>query len=108
MEWLFCPLMWAMKPTPQASCSLAGSDEIKELPLSKAWPTPDYQKLLDSGIQPWFVAYARAARDSIPAKPQTGWKQQRWAEAVKTMRDTALGLLEGDSSSEQLRQQIAK
>ncbi|MFB0774324.1 LPD38 domain-containing protein [Aeromonas salmonicida] len=83
-------------------------DEIKELPLSKAWPTPDYQKLLDSGIQPWFVAYARAARDSIPAKPQTGWKQQRWAEAVKTMRDTALGLLEGDSSSEQLRQQIAK
>lgn len=83
-------------------------DEIKELPLSKAWPTPDYQKLLDSGIQPWFVAYARAARDSIPAKPQTGWKQQRWAEAVKAMRDTALGLLEGDSSSEQLRQQIAK
>lgn len=83
-------------------------DEIKELPLSKAWPTPDYQKLLDSGIQPWFVAYARAARDSIPAKPQTGWKQQRWAEAVKTMRDTALGLLEGGSASEQLRQQIAK
>lgn len=84
------------------------ADEIKELPLSKAWPTPDYQKLLDSGIQPWFVAYARAARDSIPAKPQTGWKQRRWAEAVKAMRDTALGLLEGDSSSEQLRQQIAK
>ncbi|WP_303805616.1 LPD38 domain-containing protein [Aeromonas rivipollensis] len=84
------------------------ADEIKELPLSKAWPTPDYQKLLDSGIQPWFVAYARAARDSIPAKPQTGWKQHRWAEAVKAMRDTALGLLEGDSSSEQLRQQIAK
>ncbi|WP_414626939.1 LPD38 domain-containing protein [Aeromonas hydrophila] len=83
-------------------------DEIKELPLSKAWPTPDYQKLLDSGIQPWFVAYARAARDSIPAKPQTGWKQNRWAEAVKAMRDTALGLLEGGSASEQLRQQIAK
>ncbi|MFL9590418.1 LPD38 domain-containing protein [Aeromonas schubertii] len=83
-------------------------DEIKELPLSKVWPTPDYQKLLDSGIQPWFVAYARAARDSIPAKPQIGWKRQRWAEAVKTMRDTALGLLAGDSSSEQLRQQIAK
>lgn len=83
-------------------------DEIKELPLSKAWPTPDYQKLLDSGIQPWFVAYARAARDSIPTKPQTGWKQNRWAEAVKAMRDTALGLLEGGSASEQLRQQIAK
>ncbi|WP_257621847.1 LPD38 domain-containing protein [Aeromonas hydrophila] len=83
-------------------------DEIKALPLSKAWPTPDYQKLLESGIQPWFVAYARAARDSIPAKPQTSWKQQRWAEAVKSMRDTVLGLLEGDSSSEQLRQQIAK
>ncbi|MGL6576487.1 hypothetical protein ACSZOM_10305 [Aeromonas hydrophila] len=83
-------------------------DEIKALPLSKAWPTPDYQKLLESDIQPWFVAYARAARDSIPAKPQTSWKQQRWAEAVKSMRDTVLGLLEGDSSSDQMRQQIAK
>ncbi len=25
MAWLFLPLMWATKPTPQASCSLAGS-----------------------------------------------------------------------------------
>ncbi len=25
MRWLFLPLMWATKPTPQASCSLAGS-----------------------------------------------------------------------------------
>ena len=25
IAWLFLPLIWAMKPTPQASCSLDGS-----------------------------------------------------------------------------------
>ena len=28
-------------------------DEIASLPLSKSWPEPNYQKLLEEGVDPW-------------------------------------------------------
>lgn len=71
------------------------AEEIKALPLSKAWPAPDYDKLIESGIDRQAVAIARAARDAIPAKPRASYKINGWANAVKHMRDMALGLLDG-------------
>lgn len=73
--------------------------EIAAEPLAKTWPEPDYQKLIDGGADPWVVAFVRAARDEIPAKPRASWKQRRWAEQVKTYRDFARRLLDGDIDS---------
>lgn len=71
------------------------AEEIRALPLAKAWPAPDYQKLIDEGSDLAAVGLMRAARDAIPAKPRTGYKVSSWANAVKQMRDLALGILDG-------------
>ncbi len=71
------------------------AEEIRSLPLAKAWPAPDYQKLIGEGSDPAAVGLMRAARDAIPAKPRTGYKVSSWANAVKQMRDLALGILDG-------------
>ncbi|WP_236322183.1 LPD38 domain-containing protein [Aeromonas veronii] len=71
------------------------AEQIKALPLSKAWPTPDYDKLVASGVDPHAVALARAARDAIPAKPRVSYKVSHWAQAVKSLRDLSVGLMDG-------------
>lgn len=79
------------------------AEQIKGLPLSKAWPAPDYDKLIESGVDRQAVAIARAARDAIPAKPRSSYKVNGWAEAVKHMRDMALGLLDGSIDADNAR-----
>ncbi|MEV3812395.1 LPD38 domain-containing protein [Aeromonas allosaccharophila] len=79
------------------------AEQIKALPLSKAWPAPDYDKLIESGVDRQAVAIARAARDAIPAKPRTSYKVAGWADAVKHMRDMALGLLDGSIDVDKAR-----
>ncbi|WP_429056681.1 LPD38 domain-containing protein [Aeromonas jandaei] len=71
------------------------AEQIKVLPLSKAWPAPDYDKLVTSGVDPHAVALARAARDAIPAKPRVSYKVSHWAQAVKSLRDLSVGLMDG-------------
>ncbi|MGL4886973.1 MAG: LPD38 domain-containing protein [Aeromonas veronii] len=71
------------------------AEQIKALPLSKAWPAPDYDKLVVSGVDPHAVALARAARDAIPAKPRVSYKVSHWAQAVKSLRDLSVGLMDG-------------
>ncbi|MGE6262808.1 LPD38 domain-containing protein [Aeromonas media] len=82
-------------------------EEIKTLPLSKAWPAPDYQKLIDGGVPPKVVAIIRAARDSIPAKPKIGWRLQGWADAVKNLRDASLIMLDDEVMAKEVQQRIA-
>ncbi len=70
--------------------------DIAGQPLSKVWPLPDYQALIDNGTDPWAVAFVRAARDEIPAKPRNGYKVKRWAEQVKTLRSMANDVMSDD------------
>lgn len=72
--------------------------DIAAQPLSKVWPQPDYQALIDSGTDPWAVGFVRAARDEIPAKPRAPYKVKRWAEQVKTLRSFA-NLFMGEDES---------
>lgn len=71
------------------------AEQIKALPLSKAWPAPDYDKLVASGVDPHAVALVRAARDAIPAKPRVSYKVSHWAQAVKSLRDLSVALMDG-------------
>jgi hypothetical protein len=75
-------------------------------PLSKSWPEPDYQKLLEGGSDPFTVAFIHAARDEIPTKPVKAWKLKGWVDGVKTLRGMANSLFSGDVSVDQLRQKL--
>lgn len=83
------------------------AEQIKALPLSKAWPAPDYDKLIESGMDRHAVAIARAARDAIPAKPRVSYKVGNWAQAVKSLRDLSLGLMDGTLDADTAKRVIS-
>ena len=80
--------------------------DVKGHPLSKTWPEPDYQKLLEGGTQPQTVALVRAMRDAVPTKPQSSWKLRGWSERVATLRDFADDLLAGRLDPQAVRTQL--
>lgn len=73
----------------------AGSLDLMAEPLSKSWPAPDYEKLLEAGADPWAVAFMHAARDAVPAKPRMRYKLRAWAQTVGGLRDVAASLADG-------------
>ncbi|MGY3876476.1 LPD38 domain-containing protein [Aeromonas enteropelogenes] len=85
----------------------ATTEQIKALPLSKAWPAPDYDKLLEAGVDRDAVAIARAARDAIPAKPRVSYKVRNWAQAVELLRDLSLGLMDGAVDIDTAKQEMS-
>lgn len=83
-------------------------DAIAEQPLSKVWPQPDYQKLIDAGHDAGTVAMVRSLRDAIPAKPRKSLKVHRWAVQVKELRAFALEMLDGQMPHQKLRTELLK
>lgn len=77
-------------------------------PLSKSWPEPDYQKLLDDGVDPWIVAFVRVNRDAIPTKPKKAWKLKGWSEGASALRDSAHKALRGEHTADQIKEVMAK
>jgi Large polyvalent protein associated domain 38/Large polyvalent protein-associated domain 5/ddrB-like ParB superfamily domain/Large polyvalent protein-associated domain 1/ADP-Ribosyltransferase in polyvalent proteins/RadC-like JAB domain len=89
----------------QDDLGAVADDDIANQPLSKIWPQPDYQALLDGGASPWAVAFAHAARDEIPAnKPRQSWKLKQWADQVRLLRETTMKLMDGRLDVERAKQ----
>jgi len=86
----------------------AVTEDVAAVPLSKSWPEPDYAKLLEDGADPWGVAFIHAARDEIPAKPGSTFKQSRWVEQVKQLRGLANNILSGDVSAAAMKRLLAE
>lgn len=86
----------------------AAEVDIQAEPLSKSWPAPDYDSLLEAGADPWAVAFMHAARDEVPTKPSKSWRLKGWVEQVKILRDFATGLADGAVSVERTREELAK
>ncbi|MES2319952.1 MAG: PLxRFG domain-containing protein [Pseudomonadota bacterium] len=80
----------------------AGDLDIAKEPLSKTWPEPDYEKLIEGGAETWAVAFIHAARDAIPNKPSAAWKIKGWVERVSILRDFAHGILSGKYEKSEL------
>lgn len=80
--------------------------DVVAVPLSQSWPEPDYVKLIESGADPYVVAWVRAARDEIPTKPQKGWKLKGWVDNVQMLREFAEKLLAGDVTADAVRQKL--
>ena len=75
--------------------------------LAKSWPEPDYQKMLDNGINPWSVAFLRALRDEIPTKPKNAWKLKGWVDKVQQLRDYAMNIEQADADAiQQLQHEV--
>jgi len=83
-------------------------DEIAAEPLSKSWPEPNYEKLLETGADSWAVGFMHAARDAIPAKPRQPYKVKRWAEQVKMLRTVAIDLADGKLDAQKARKLISE
>lgn len=77
--------------------------DVSAEPLSVSWPEPNYQKLLEDGVEDYVVASVRALRDAVPAKPQKAWKLKGWAENVRQLRDYANGLLNNTETGSEFR-----
>ncbi|MGE6213059.1 PLxRFG domain-containing protein [Comamonas aquatica] len=83
-------------------------DQIKAQPLSKVWPSTDYQKLIDAGAGADAVAMVRALRDAVETKPRQSYKVSRWADQVKVLRSFATDLLDGKVNVAALKADIGK
>lgn len=82
--------------------------DVATAPLSKSWPEPDYQKLLDGGADPFMVAFIHAARDEVPTKPQSSWKLKGWTEAANSLRGLAQSMLDGGVSKDKIQEALSK
>lgn len=80
----------------------AGMDAAA-VPLSKSWPEPDYQRLIDEGADPWAVAMARAMRDEVPTKPSSSWKLKGWVQKVEALRDMTAKVMSGEMTKEKFK-----
>lgn len=76
------------------------------VPLSKAWPEPDYQDLIEKGVDPYLVAIVRAMREEVPAKGRTGWKVKRYVDSVEMLRGFAKDILSGEISKKALTEKL--
>lgn len=77
-----------------------------ELPLSKAWPEPNYKELVENGASIESVALMAAMRSEVPAKPRLSYKVSRWAEKVNTLKSFAADLMNGDRDVESVMQRM--
>jgi len=82
--------------------------DIAAEPLSKSWPEPEYDKLLEAGADPWVVAFVHASRDEIPPKPRQSWKLRGWVEQVRLLRDIAHKILDGTISKERVQEKLGE
>lgn len=67
-----------------------------ELPLSKAWPEPNYKELAGNGASLEAIALMAAMRSEIPSKPRVARKVSRWAKTVNDLKEFAADLMSGE------------
>ena len=77
----------------------AATRKVEKLTLSANWPAPNYQKLLDGGVEPWKVSAIRALRDSCAARPQKLYRLY-WQEDIIKKRNLAVGVLQDEYNEE--------
>ena len=81
-------------------------DDYSKITLSKNFPEPKYDVLLENGVEVKSLAIIKAMRDTIPSKPRQAWKLKRWVNEVKTLREFAFKILEGKISSDDVLDKI--
>ncbi len=89
----------AIKDQPINSLSKDLTDEeIASMPLSKVWPVGEPLSIKDD----YAAAFSYAARENIPAKPRLKYKVKRWVYAVKSMRELAKAVQDGEITKDNI------
>ncbi len=86
----------------------ASETEIKTQPLSKSFPKPDYQKLLENGEEGWKVSAIRALRDFLSPKPKGAysWMLSDWTKKATEFRDIAVAIMNDELSESGFRDRL--
>jgi len=82
--------------------ALSDDVDVSAVPLSKSFPQPDYEKLVESGVSPQTATMVAVMRAEIPTKPQKGYKVKRWSEQVSMIRGFANDLLNNKISVDEV------
>ena len=85
----------------------ASRNDPAAVPLSQAFPEPDYDRLAESGIPARAVAVIHAMRDSIGAKPRNGWRLAQYTKQLQTIREIARQIVNRELDSKQLDKVLA-
>ena len=85
----------------------AANAEMSTQPLSKTFPKPNYQKLLEYGVEGWRVSAVRAIREYLSPKPNIhAYELERWAKRACELRDIAVFIMEGEINEEDFRYRL--
>src|SRR5690606_1860593 len=88
----------AKKDIYQRLDNITDSD-IENLPLSKIFPEPEYQKLIDDGVLKEDAAYLlKYLYQNIPAKPRKKYRIKGWVDSVKSNIETFKAIISDDGS----------
>jgi len=82
--------------------------DTASVPFAKAWPEPDYNKLLESVLTPEVVGLVRALRDEVPTKPRAKWKIKKYTKDVEELRGFANDLIAGVINSSEFYEEANK
>ena len=80
--------------------------EDRLIKLSKHFPEPKYEQLIEAGVAPETLAMVKAMRDVIPAKPRKSWKLKQWAEQVRMLRGAADSMIAGNITMERWTERL--
>ncbi len=62
------------------------------------WPTPDYEKMLEDGVEPQAIRAIRVVRDTLPGKPAYAHHGDEYLNVVAKLRDTCMALKTADQA----------
>jgi len=85
----------------------AAQSEMEVQPLSKSFPKPDYQKLLDIGIEDWKVNAVHALRDFLSPKPNIhSVYLSSWTKKATELRNIAVAVMNDELSREDFDEKL--
>lgn len=83
-------------------------EDIATKPLSEVFPAPDYNALIEAGVDKRTVALVRAVRESIPAKPRGAYRLSGYVKDVKALRGFANELLSNPEFAEKAASRMSE
>ena len=72
--------------------------DVGKVPFSKAWPKPNYEKLLENGMESWRVDAVRALREAVAHMPRAKRFRWKFENHCVAFREFAVKVVNGEYS----------
>lgn len=70
--------------------------DVEKVPFSKSWPKPNYEKLLENGVDPWRVDAIRALRDVVSHVPRNRRYKWTFNHLCVAFREYAINIINNE------------